>query len=282
MSISFSSVARRAGVVCLVVVSSLATVFVSHAAAATDKEVARRGGSSTSAAKPHGAVMMSAKSIESAAMDSKVESAPVKIAHEGHSFLAYAPTNAKKQNSITVVYLHGVNGRAENGCPHFRSGASEVGWLVCPEGVQKDESTRTASWGGDVVKQGVVVSRALKAAESKGASKDPGVAVGFSQGSYVALDLVKTNLGHFRGLVLIAAPEAHPSAQKLQSAGIKRVVLAAGSRDHSHDALVEDVKRLQSEGMDARFVDLGNIGHTYATEDNALLHDAIVWAAGNS
>lgn len=222
---------------------------------------------------------MSATSLESGSLETKVESAPVKISYEGHSFLAYAPATAKR-SSIPVVYLHGVNGRAENGCPHFRSGASEVGWLVCPEGVEKNEATRTASWGGDVIKQGAVVSRALKAAESKGASKEPGVVVGFSQGSYVALDLVKTNLGHFRGLVLIAAPEAHPSAKKLQAAGIERVVLAAGARDSSHDVLIADVKRLRDEGMDARFVDLGNIGHTYATEDNAVLRDAIVWAAG--
>ena len=72
--------------------------------------------------------------------------------------------------------------------------------------------------------------------------------------------------------------EPDTAFEKLHAAGIKRVVLAAGSRDQSHDALASDTKRLQSEGMDARFVDLGNIGHTYATEDNALLHDAIVWA----
>jgi hypothetical protein len=33
--------------------------------------------------------------------------------------------------------------------------------------------------------------------------------------------------------------------------------------------------------MDARFVDLGRVGHTYIAEDGDLLRDAIVWA-GNS
>ena len=124
------------------------------------------------------------------------------------------------------------------------------------------------------------MSRALRTAEAHGASSEPGVAVGFSQGGYVALDLVKTGLGKFRGLVLLAAPEAHPSAQKLHDAGIRRVVLGAGSQDVAYAPLVQDVKRLQNEGMDARFVDLGAVGHTYAAENTDALREAITWAGG--
>jgi len=262
-----------------VVSSSLATVFVSRAAAGTEKEVARTTTTTTTMTTKHAVSMMSASSFEGAALDNKAEGAPITITHAGQSFMAYAPTKdlaAKKP--MTVVYLHGVNGKVENGCPHFRSGASEVGWLVCPQGVQHG-ANGMASWGGDVFKQSVVVSQALKAAEDNGASAEPGVAVGFSQGSYVALDILKTNRGHFRGLVLIAAPEAHPSADKLHAAGVRRVVLAAGELDSAYSVLEADAKRLASEGMETRFVSLGHVGHTYATEDNAVLRDAITWAA---
>jgi hypothetical protein len=111
-------------------------------------------------------------------------SSPTKVGKH----LAYAPP-ASKVNAATVVYLHGAHGLAEKGCPWMRSGASEVGWLVCPEAIDADASG-TWSWGSDVAAQGFVVEGALASLRAQGASAEPGVAVGFSQGSYVALDLV--------------------------------------------------------------------------------------------
>lgn len=189
--------------------------------------------------------------------------------------LAYAPA----QGHLAVVYLHGQHGKAENGCPHFRAGASELGWLVCPRGIVED-AYGTASWGDDVLAQAKAVDHALRAVETVGASSEPGVAVGFSQGGYVTLDLVRAGRGHFRGLVLIAAPEAHPSATALKAAGVKRVVLASGRQDAAYKVLEADAKRLASEGMETRFLDLGNVGHTYDAEDPDALRDAIAWAGG--
>lgn len=196
----------------------------------------------------------------------------------GDGLLAYPPAASNK--ALTVVYLHGRNGRAANGCPYLRAGASELGWLVCPTAVEH-EAAGTASWGADVAKQASAVDAALHTAVAAGSSGAPGVAVGFSQGGYVALDLVKTNHGHFRGLVLIAAPEAHPSAEKLHAAGITRVALGAGKLDAAYAPLAADAKRLASEGMEVRFVDLGNVGHTYVAENPDVLADAIAWAGGD-
>lgn len=189
--------------------------------------------------------------------------------------LAYAPA----QGHLAVVYLHGQHGKAENGCPHFRAGASELGWLVCPKGIVEG-AAGTASWGDDVLAQAKAVDHALRAVETVGASSEPGVAVGFSQGGYVTLDLVRAGRGHFRGLVLIAAPEAHPSATALKAAGVKRVVLGSGRQDAAYKVLEADAKRLASEGMETRFLDLGNVGHTYDAEDPDALRDAIAWAGG--
>lgn len=206
-------------------------------------------------------------------------STPVTLHAEGRSILAYPPASSAASEPMTVVYLHGMRGRAENGCPWLRSGASELGWLVCPRAA-RDEGNGAASWGGDVLEQSAIVTRALRAAEEQGASSSAGVAVGFSQGGYVALDLVKTHLAHFRGLVLIAAPEAHPSAQKLREAGVERVALASGQLDAAYAPLVEDAKRLAREGMNVRFYDLGRVGHTYVAEETTTLSEAIAWAGG--
>jgi predicted esterase len=275
MSISSRAV-RRAAVVCLAAATSLASVFVSRAA--TGSVVADSADAANLKTTSARAIAKSVTPLDTTARG-RHSSAPMKLRGEGRDVLAFAPPKATGEHPLTVVYLHGVHGRAENGCPWLRSGASELGWLVCPEASVRDEGG-TASWGGDVFAQSAVVSNALRAAQQNGASSEPGVAVGFSQGSYVALDLVKTRLAHFRGLVLLAAPEAHPSAERLRAAGIVRIALGAGSLDAAYGPLVEDTKRLASEGIEARFFDLGKIGHTYAAENPETLREAITWAGG--
>ncbi|MCW5832604.1 MAG: hypothetical protein KIS78_09365 [Labilithrix sp.] len=275
MSISSSRLGARVAVFCLVLATSFATVVASRAAAGT-------GSDASAPSKEDARTAPRTTALSGATLGGEVRgryaSTPVKLDAEGRKLLAYPPSAEAAARPMTVVYLHGIHGRAENGCPWFRGGASELGWLVCPEAVHREPSG-TASWGADVLEQSAVVARALRAAEAKGASAEPGVAVGFSQGGYVALDLVKTQRARFRGLVLIAAP-AHPSAAKLREAGVVRVALASGSRDAAYAPLVEDAARLQREGIETRFYDLGAVGHTYAAEDATTLREAIAWAGG--
>jgi pimeloyl-ACP methyl ester carboxylesterase len=265
MSIAFTRGIRRAAVLCLVAAASLGTVFVSQADASTHE---------------HATATVHSVASSRTAIDTSVRgmhsNAPVTL----DGVLGYSPVPSSEQ-PMTVVYLHGIHGLASNGCPHIKPGANDVGWLVCPK-ADAPLSNGTASWSLDVSSNARTVGHALAAAQNEGASAEPGVAVGFSQGGYVTLDLVKSGKVHFRGLVLIAAPEAHPSAAKLHEQGVKRVVLAAGQRDAAYAPLKKDAERLASEGMDVKFVDLGDVGHTYAAENTQALHDAIVWAAGRS
>jgi predicted esterase len=260
----------RAAVVCLVVAVLVATGLVSRAAAGTAADVARTTRT------------VDADVTPSAGGEARGRYASARVTlragADGTTIMAFPPSKAAAAHPLTVVYLHGARGRVENGCPWFRSGASELGWLVCPEAIEH-QPDGSWSWGADVLAQGPVVARALHAAHAQGASKEPGVAVGFSQGSYVALDLVKARLATFRGLVLLGA-EMHPNAPTLRDRGVQRVALGAGALDGAHDSLVEQAARLNAEGLEARFFDLGRIGHSYAVEDAAILRDAIAWAGG--
>src|SRR6185295_13254316 len=110
---------------------------------------------------------------------------------------------------MTVVYLHGVHGRAKNGCPWLRGGASEIGWLVCPE-ANVTLSDGSTSWGGTTNEQLAILDRAKASARARGAS-DETVIVGFSQGAYLALDLVRAHKTAARGLVLLGA-DVEPDA----------------------------------------------------------------------
>lgn len=215
----------------------------------------------------------------------KVSSQPIVLRDGATALFAYPPqaatASAPARAPLTVVYLHGIHGRPENGCPWLREGATEIGWLVCPA-ANSPLPNGTFSWGGSLGEQHAVVARAEHAAQANGASAvTANVIVGFSQGAYLAVDLVRARLGSYRGLVLIAA-DVEPTRAMLTAAGVDRIVLAAGDLDGSSGPLKRTAARLGREGMDVRFVSLGAIGHTYATPETTALRDAIVWAGGSS
>lgn len=276
MSIAISRPLGRAALYCLVCVVVTALVGCTTKGAAIASTRSSSAAAARTQAKRH--LLVAEKTAQTEARG-VYRQAPTTVATpSGKPVLAYPPAKTTTR-PLTVVYLHGMHGRAENGCPFMRSGASELGWLVCPRGVEKHQDG-TASWGANPLAQAPVVLDAIKAAERSGAASEPGVAIGFSQGSYVALDLVKTKQVRFRGLVLLAGPEAHPSAARLREAGVVRVALGAGARDDAYGSLVADAARLTREGIEARFFDLGNVGHTYDAEDRATLRAAIAWAGG--
>ena len=267
MSSSFSRGVPRVVVVCLFAAVLLASSLSNRAAAGA-----------TASRSAHTVDAPRATLADPLARGLYASSPTVLRTRGGKELLAFPPSRVAGARPLSVIYLHGARGRAANGCPWFRSGSSELGWLVCPEAIEK-QPDGSWSWGADVFQQGPVVAEALRAAQAEGASAEPGVAVGFSQGSYVALDLVKARLARFRGLVLLGA-EMHPTTKTLIDAGVKRVALGAGRLDAPHASLAEEAARLEREGLEARFFDLGGVGHTYAVEDTAVLRDAIAWAGG--
>ena len=224
------------------------------------------------------------RTLENDVIRAKYPSKPIVLHDVEGTILAFPPrasAAAPPSKPLTVVYLHGIHGRAENGCPWLHEGASEIGWLVCPS-ANEHLANDTFSWAGTVADQRAVVARAERAAQAQGAdAASANVIVGFSQGAYVALDLVRARLGHYRGLVLIGA-DVEPSRAVLSAGGVGRIVLAAGELDASFAPLQRAAARLRREGMEVRFVDLGRIGHSYETTDKEALRDAIAWAGRSS
>lgn len=270
MSHRIPRVARKVAVVCLALCSMLVAMLTVSARAAARVEPTSRA---------HVIDARDRTPKVEASRAGKYPTQPFALRQDEHTILAFPPRDAKKL--LTVVYLHGVHGRAENGCPWLRAGASELGWLVCPE-ANEHLSNDTFSWTGTISDQRAVVARAERAAQAQGA--DPasaGVLVGFSQGAYVALDLVHAGLGRYRGLVLIGA-EVDPSREVLAAGGIDRIVLAAGDLDGASLPMRRSAERLRAGGVDVRFVSLGRIGHSYETTDREALRDAIAWAGGST
>jgi predicted esterase len=208
-------------------------------------------------------------------------------AEGGAEVLAFPPraSAGTTAEGRRVVYLHGMHGLARNGCPVFERGAGEIGWLLCPEANARLKNG-TYSWAGTAEDKLAIIERAKKAAEplaGRERATDGDVLVGFSQGSYVSIQLVNARLGRHVGLVLLAADVA-PDVQAMRDVGVRRVVLAAGALDATYAPMRRTARRLSSEpGLEVRFVGLGRVGHTYVAADEAhakALRDAIVWAGG--
>jgi pimeloyl-ACP methyl ester carboxylesterase len=269
-------IARKVVVVCLSL-AVLLVVGLAFAAETGAREMQGRGHTRAHVTKD------GARTTMDEAVRAKYPTRPLALREDGETILAFPPASASASasargaHSLTVVYLHGIHGLPQNGCPWLASGASELGWLVCPA-ANTQLPNGTFSWGGTVAAQREVVARAERAAQESGADPDAAnVLVGFSQGAYVALDLVHARLGRVRGLVLIGADVA-PSRAMLEAAGVSRIVLAAGDLDGASAPMKRATARLVREGMDARFVSLGAIGHSYETTEKEALRDAIVWS----
>ncbi len=182
-----------------------------------------------------------------------------------------------------ALYLHGLCGDPGNGCGYFRAGVIERAWLVCPSAPVACPG-HGATWATSGGSQRATLTRALAdLARREPSGVDlgaPGVLIGFSQGAYVARDLLRAWRGRFTGVAFIGAYVA-PTRAELEAAGVRRVVLAAGRRDGTHAALVTAAQRLEREGFPVRFLDLGPVGHTYAPAPGTPgWRDALAWLGG--
>ena len=187
------------------------------------------------------------------------------------------PPRAGGEQAPTAIYLHGIQGRPENGCPWV--GSDAFGWLVCPNATIAN-GNGTFSWAWSSADT-AVITRAEALARARGATDGPPVLVGFSQGAYIAARIATERPGRYRALVLIGA-DVPLDGRSLARAGVTRVALLAGDHDGASLPMRRAANTLAAAGIDARFTSLGRAGHTYVPEtaDHAArLSAALRWAA---
>ena len=128
MSLSLFRALRRVVVVSIVVAVLVAGAFTNRADAGTHASTFERAAHTIDA---------QASAHRGGETRGHYPSAPLTLhAEHGVDVLAFPPATKAERKPLSVVYLHGMHGRASNGCPWFRGGASELGWLVCPEAIE--------------------------------------------------------------------------------------------------------------------------------------------------
>ncbi len=182
-----------------------------------------------------------------------------------------------------VVLLHGMCGAPENACPFFADGGRDVGHLVCPR-ANRSCSGGGSIWGGTLEERKAVIDEAVNSLRNhEGAQLDDHGAVlaGFSQGAFLALEIASQGESAYQGLLLVGA-HVKPNRKKLEAAGIKRVVLAAGAYDGARPAMEEEAKRLEGGAIAVRFVSLGAVPHTYVEESPGAIARSLRWLGGGA
>lgn len=190
------------------------------------------------------------------------------------------PAQSSAEKKAPVVYLHGICGAPDRGCDAFAAEATRFGPFVCPEA--NTRCTGGHSWGGAAMAKLDSVDRAMElVADQTDGALDvgrAGILVGFSQGAYAAQELVVARPGRFRGLYLVGA-DLTVEPKRLLRAGVTRVVLAAGRYDGTHESMRKAAARFEGTTIEARFVDLGPVGHTYDPSADRVdaVHEAWTW-----
>lgn len=180
-----------------------------------------------------------------------------------------------------TIYLHGMCGTPAHGCDRFRAQSPGPAWLVCPA-APSPCAGGGARWSGSLAARSNAVSDAERRllAEHPGEvdAARPRVLIGFSEGAYVARDLILAQPGRYRGALFIGADVRLPAAA-LRRAGVARVAFASGRLDMMRSRLEGADAALKREGFPSRFVDLGRVGHTYvpADDDDDALREALAW-----
>jgi predicted esterase len=200
---------------------------------------------------------------------------PARLVSKGEAAGANVPTKPRP----LVVMLHGMCDVAENECPAFAGTATRDRVLLCPRANLRCDGGGTL-WSGKTETRTELLAGFLdRAARALPDAIDPNekpTLVGFSLGSFVALDVAQRSPGTYKNLILLGA-KVEPDAKLLRAAGIESVLFGAGDRDMMRTHMSQVAERLAKQGIRSRFVGLGDVGHWFAPDMNTWLADAFAW-----
>ncbi len=169
-----------------------------------------------------------------------------------------------------VVALHGNFDRPDWHCELWQSITHGYPFILCPRGVPRGDVPRSMDrWEyGSLDKTKKELDAGIAALEARfpgRLAKGPVVYLGFSLGAILGIQLAKKEPARFPRVVLIEGGLGGLDAagiRRFHEGGGERVLIACGQADCAQKGKGL-AKRLEKEGVLARVVDGGRIGHTY-------------------
>jgi predicted esterase len=192
--------------------------------------------------------------------------------------VVYAPIDRSHAQPITLV-LHGMCGEPKRLCDWFAPVVTQHSWLICPRASGHCD-------GGGAIWPQYGVHASIEAAIERVKLSHPGeldetpgrTLIGFSQGAFRGLQLAEAAHGQYPRVLLIAAM-LRPDAQRLEQAGVSRLLLSAGEWDMTYSHLRQQARQLARSGVTVTFQSLGPVGHTLPQGFSALLEQALSWTS---
>ncbi|MES1173528.1 MAG: hypothetical protein ABUL62_04295 [Myxococcales bacterium] len=188
------------------------------------------------------------------------------------------PARVPGPHPITVL-LHGMCGDAARACSHFADQVTQTSNLVCPRA-----SARCSGGGASWPETGVAEAVEAAVMRAKGALPEVDethgrTLIGYSLGAYRAVNIAHASGSKYPRVMLIGARVSLDRARLVQN-GTERVLLCAGAWDMTHDPMQREAERMRRTGFQARFLDLGPVGHAFAPSFAEHLPQALSWLNG--
>ena len=180
---------------------------------------------------------------------------PLALDVPGHADAFYYPPNARGLQPI-LMFLHGRGNNPQEDCRKWAKVAAQFGWVVCPQGPE-DHGGGARSWGNNPVAGKDTIDAVVKALRAKYKGRvqlRDNVLIGFSEGSFIAMQVgIKDPRTWDRWLILAANDQywwGDENKHLLEEGRkrIQRVYLYTGE----NDGVAENTKRVEKMLKDAK------------------------------
>ncbi len=180
-----------------------------------------------------------------------------------------------------VANLHGLCNPPGYACGYWTKAASEVGFLVCPEGNARCGAGENAAptWTESFDAMGDDLDKAVAATEAAfpdQVTREGAVLTGFSRGAYAAAAIATRHPGRWPFLVLVEA-DVSLSAPMLERAGVRAVAMLAGEWGTQLAGSRQTCDTLARAGYPIRLFVMPKAGHYYSADIDEQMRQALAF-----
>jgi len=180
-----------------------------------------------------------------------------------------------------LANLHGLCNPPGYACGYWTRAASEVGFLVCPEGNGRCGAGDNAppTWTESFDAMGDDLERAIAATEAAfpgEITREGAVLTGFSRGAYAAPFLAARHPGRWPYLVLVEA-DVTLTVPMLERAKVRAVAMLAGEWGSQLEGSRKTCQTLARQGYPARLFVMPRAGHYYSADIDLQMRQALAF-----
>jgi hypothetical protein len=180
-----------------------------------------------------------------------------------------------------LANLHGLCNPPGYSCGYWIKAASEVGFLVCPEGNAKcgDGASAPPTWSESFDAMSDDLERAVEVTEQAfpdQITREGAVLTGFSRGAYAAPIIAARHPGRWPYLILVEA-DVTLSVPMLEHAGVRAVAMLAGEWGTEFAGSKKTCDTLAHQGYPIHLFGMPKAGHFYSADIDEKMRQALAF-----